>query len=91
LIEISFPHNVHETIWTTRQPHIVENVEFYERTRHIEIDCHIIRKNLEGKIIVAKHVSSEHPLADLLTKPLGRTRVDSICDKLDMYDIYVPA
>ena len=59
--------------------------------KHIEVDCHIVRKKLEGKIIVVKHISSEHHLANHLTKSLGRTRVDFICDKLIMYDIYAPA
>jgi len=68
--------------------HIVENDVCNKRTKH---NCHIVHKKLEDKIVVVKHVSSGHQLADLLTKPLDKTRVDFICDKLGMYDVYVPA
>ena len=40
---------------------------------------------------MAKHVSSGHQLAVLLAKPLGRTHVGFICDKLGMHDIYALA
>ena len=38
--------------------HITENVMFHKRTKYIEVDYYIVRKKLEKKIIVVKHVSS---------------------------------
>jgi len=43
------------------------------------------------EIVQARHVSSGHQLADLLTKSLGKTWVNFICDKMGMYDVYAPA
>ena len=45
---------------TTRQLYTLLKILLYERNKHIEADCHIVRKKLEEKIVVAKHVSSGH-------------------------------
>ena len=93
LTKINFPPECHMRLYGDNKTtiHIAKNDVFYERTKHIEVDCHIVRKKLEDKIIVAKHISSRHQLADRLTKSLGKTRIDFICDKLGMYDVYAPA
>jgi len=37
--------------------YIVENDMFYERTKYIKIDCHIVCKKFEKNIIVTKYVT----------------------------------
>lgn len=51
----------------------------------------MIQKKYDAGIIKPKHVTSTNTLADLLIKPLERSRVWFICYKLSMYNVYTPA
>ncbi|XP_020206993.1 uncharacterized protein LOC109792022 [Cajanus cajan] len=70
--------------------HIAHNDSFHERTKHIELDCHIVREKLLSGLIHLLPVSSSNQLADILTKPLASSSFSHILSKLDMLDIHSP-
>nr|GEV67397.1 hypothetical protein [Tanacetum cinerariifolium] len=90
LCEISFPQSKPMKMWCDNQAaiYIATNMVFHERTKHIEVDCHFTREKLEDRTITTPRIRTESQLADVLTKAFPRTRINSICNKLGMINIY---
>ena len=51
-------------------------------TKHIEIDLHFIKKNLDAGLIWISYVSSGNQVTNMLTKGLARKRFEVLIGKL---------
>ena len=69
---------------------IAHNPVQHDRTKHVEVDRHFIKENLDRKIIQFPFVRSEDPLADILTKAVSEREFYDTIDKLGMINIYGP-
>jgi len=62
--------------------YLTANPIFHSRTKHMEIDFHFVREKVRAKTLSVRYVSSHDQVADLLTKPLSKSRFLELKSKL---------
>ena len=63
---------------------MIKNPVISSRSKHINLDFHFGREQIEAGDLKISHVSSIDQLADIFTKPLGKERVAQLRSKLQV-------
>ncbi|KAJ8762182.1 hypothetical protein K2173_007336 [Erythroxylum novogranatense] len=66
--------------------YVCSNPAFHSRMKHIALDYHFVRELVQQQRLRVTHVSTHDQIADVLTKPLPKRKLDHFRDKMNVID-----
>jgi len=70
--------------------HMAHNNGFHERTKHLDIDCHVVREKLQHGLFHLLPISSQEQPADIVIKSLNYAVFHKLVTKLGVLNIHSP-
>ena len=63
------------------------NPVFHSRMKHVALDYHFIREQVQNGLLRVSHVSASDQLADIFTKPLSRQQFTKVTNKIGLTSV----
>ena len=84
MTELGHPPSACTTVHSDSQGAIAltKNPEHHKRTKHIDIQHHFVREQVEVGSVVLPYIGTELMVADVLTKPLAADRHAELAGKM---------